>query len=458
MTSWGDNRIELYKPYHQGGQVKATRQVAVLGDAMFRPVDMAVDKQGSLYLTDWVDRSYNVHRKGRIWKLSFEPAVAPGITLPPSAEELAFKQVREPKSELEQLVRDRWTWLCSPKADNDKTKCVAAIKKALDSEDSDVRLVAIRWAAETGNKQFLPLIESQWNRSGLNSRMVAAIAASLSYLEMGRVESGGFDRLTYERLVAFVKDANKPADVRAHALRLVPPDAAQWTVPMLVELVTTEKGNLQKEAARHLAVLATNHAVAKEAAKSLLDDASLPERVKQDLQIAFGELEPSKQPQPTDVANTDVDAWMKQVGTGGDAQRGWRVFFDPAGAKCSSCHMHDGRGARVGPDLTTLGGTTDRRRVLESILHPSREIGPMYTTWKVLTTDGRTIVGIKLNGGGVGQSSRYLLADSTTVDVPLEQIDVQELSDVSIMPEGLAQRLTITELQDLLAYLTQPNE
>ncbi len=154
VTSWGDNRIELYQPYHQGSQVKATRKIAVLGDAMFRPVDMAVDKQGSLYVTDWVDRSYNVHRKGRIWKLTFEPTAAPEKTLPQSAEEIAVKQMREPKSELEQLVRDRWNWLCSPKADDDKSKCATAIKKALDSQDAAVRLVAIRWAAETATNSF----------------------------------------------------------------------------------------------------------------------------------------------------------------------------------------------------------------------------------------------------------------------------------------------------------------
>ena len=36
---------------------------------MFRPVGLAVAPDGSLYFSDWVDESYNVHRKGRIWRL-----------------------------------------------------------------------------------------------------------------------------------------------------------------------------------------------------------------------------------------------------------------------------------------------------------------------------------------------------------------------------------------------------
>jgi hypothetical protein len=82
----------------------------------------------------------------------------------------------------------------------------------------------------------------------------------------------------------------------------------------------------------------------------------------------------------------------------------------------------------------------------------------MYTTWKVLTKDDRVIVGLKLNGGGVGQSARYLLADSTTVDIPMQDIEEQEPSENSIMPGGLLQKLTMDEVRDLLAFLSSDPE
>ena len=45
----------------------------------FDPAGMAVAPDGSIYVTDWVDRSYPVHGKGRLWRLSRKPE-APPIT------------------------------------------------------------------------------------------------------------------------------------------------------------------------------------------------------------------------------------------------------------------------------------------------------------------------------------------------------------------------------------------
>jgi len=70
VTSWGDNRIERYTPQRNGAAtVTSVREDAIVGNSMFRPVDMAIAPDGSMYVTDWVDRSYNVHRKGRIWRI-----------------------------------------------------------------------------------------------------------------------------------------------------------------------------------------------------------------------------------------------------------------------------------------------------------------------------------------------------------------------------------------------------
>ncbi len=70
VTGWGDNRIERYVLRAHGATWKSATEVAVQGDASFRPVGIAVAPDGSMYITDWADRSYPVHGKGRLWRLS----------------------------------------------------------------------------------------------------------------------------------------------------------------------------------------------------------------------------------------------------------------------------------------------------------------------------------------------------------------------------------------------------
>ena len=49
-----------------GATCKARFAIAVQGDHLFRPVDFALASDGSLFFTDWVNRSYPVYGQGRI--------------------------------------------------------------------------------------------------------------------------------------------------------------------------------------------------------------------------------------------------------------------------------------------------------------------------------------------------------------------------------------------------------
>ena len=68
-TSWGDHRVDRFIPSEHGATVWAKMEPLVTGGADFRPVGIAVAPDGSLYVTDWVDKSYSVHGKGRIWHI-----------------------------------------------------------------------------------------------------------------------------------------------------------------------------------------------------------------------------------------------------------------------------------------------------------------------------------------------------------------------------------------------------
>jgi putative membrane-bound dehydrogenase-like protein len=69
VTSWGHNRLEVFTPEPNGAACRARSRIVVQGDQAFRPVDASPAPDGSLLITDWVDRSYPVHGRGRIWRL-----------------------------------------------------------------------------------------------------------------------------------------------------------------------------------------------------------------------------------------------------------------------------------------------------------------------------------------------------------------------------------------------------
>ena len=82
-TSWGDHRIDRFTLSNHGATVWAKMTPLVTGDDDFRPVSIAVAPDGSLFVSDWVDNSYSVHGKGRIWHIHAvankhsDPIVAP---------------------------------------------------------------------------------------------------------------------------------------------------------------------------------------------------------------------------------------------------------------------------------------------------------------------------------------------------------------------------------------------
>ena len=99
------------------------------------------------------------------------------------------------------------------------------------------------------------------------------------------------------------------------------------------------------------------------------------------------------QPDQTAILASDIDAWLAQLSGRADPAAGERVFFHAKGPGCYRCHQVEGRGSRAGPDLTTLSAGVDRRRLLESIVAPSKEIAPQFVPYTVARNDGTVFSG-----------------------------------------------------------------
>ncbi len=132
--------------------------------------------------------------------------------------------------------------------------------------------------------------------------------------------------------------------------------------------------------------------------------------------------------------------------------RGRRVFYHHQGPLCFKCHTVNGRGGNVGPDLSVIARTMNREKLLGSILEPSKEISPQFLTWTISTVDGKTHSGIIVTENGGGDVELGDVQGNVT-KIPRKDIEERTPSNVSVMPQGLHQRVTRAELGELLDYL-----
>ena len=153
------------------------------------------------------------------------------------------------------------------------------------------------------------------------------------------------------------------------------------------------------------------------------------------------------------IPRTSIPGWLAWKGRR-IPSAGERVFFHTKGPGCYRCHPVDGRGGRAGPDLSTLATTTDRRRLVESIVAPSREIAPQFVPWSVARTDGTIFTGILLEQSPEGV---LVFADSQgqRIAVKSDEIAERKPQTTSIMPDDLVTTMTIQEFRDLVAFLSR---
>jgi putative membrane-bound dehydrogenase-like protein len=67
VPAWADHRLERYVLKPRGASFGADRKPFIQGGKEFRPSGMSVAPDGSLFVSDWVSRSYELHGKGAVW-------------------------------------------------------------------------------------------------------------------------------------------------------------------------------------------------------------------------------------------------------------------------------------------------------------------------------------------------------------------------------------------------------
>lgn len=135
---------------------------------------------------------------------------------------------------------------------------------------------------------------------------------------------------------------------------------------------------------------------------------------------------------------------------GGNAGEGKTIFFGRAAASCRRCHVVNGDGAAVGPDLSAIGKDKDRRYLLESIIEPNKAIAKGFATRVLVLADGRIVSGIVKKE----TEDEVTLVKPTGEQVVVAKDDIDDEADgLSGMPADLYKSLSRSEIRDLVAYL-----
>jgi putative heme-binding domain-containing protein len=155
---------------------------------------------------------------------------------------------------------------------------------------------------------------------------------------------------------------------------------------------------------------------------------------------------------------TELDALVAFIRSGfdinatpftvGDPGRG-KAVYDGKGA-CATCHRVAGTGARTAPDLSEIGAMRQPAAIQRSLLDPSRGMMPINRPVRIVTRDGRTLRGRRVNE----DTATVQLIDERERLVSLSKSDIREfeLGTASNMP-SVAGTLTGEDVADLLGYL-----
>jgi cytochrome c oxidase cbb3-type subunit 3 len=152
----------------------------------------------------------------------------------------------------------------------------------------------------------------------------------------------------------------------------------------------------------------------------------------------------------------------KSQAVAGDPAKGKTIFWETAG--CSTCHMVQGRGGVLGPDLSRVGEARSPEYLIDSIRQPSKELSTgmldpnnhyglplVYDTVTVVTADGQKIVGVAKNEDTF---SLQLIGTNQPLQLFLKK-NLREVTHErkSLMPAYSEDMLKPAQLQDLVAYL-----
>jgi len=131
----------------------------------------------------------------------------------------------------------------------------------------------------------------------------------------------------------------------------------------------------------------------------------------------------------------------------GDPARGEVLYFGKA--KCSDCHMVNGKGGFIGSDLSFYGADVRPEQIRAIILDPDKNLPPQKKATTVVTLTGQKLTGMLKVNDNFSLSLQTL--DGTFHFLPRSELAQIDIGSRSLMPA--ASTLSGKEVDDLVSYL-----
>ena len=311
IPSWSNHAIEYFPLRRNGAGYKSERVEVITGSEAFRPVGMAVGPTGDFFITDWVFSSYELHKRGRLWRTGDRsivqlvsstgrtdqcrsgnsPAIARRARSKPDLKTL-FEMARgqdpyladaaltamarassvwTPETLLKMPTQDRlWALVALRRTDLKEEKWVQALS---DDKNPAIRFEVLRWIADGVLTNFTSDVEKLLQSSDIDYDLFEAALATWNTLR-GNPGAGVTDPdVLAERLL----DPATPSKIKSYALRLAPANHKKIDAALLRKLYDSGDRDLQVE------VIRTLGATKSDAARDLLLAAALAQELTIDM-------------------------------------------------------------------------------------------------------------------------------------------------------------------------------
>ena len=133
----------------------------------------------------------------------------------------------------------------------------------------------------------------------------------------------------------------------------------------------------------------------------------------------------------------------------GNPKGGEALFF--GGARCSECHMVNGKGGFIGSDLSLYGADESVGQILSEFLEPEKNLPPQKKATTVVTHTGQKFTGMLKVDDNFSVSIQTIDGDFHFFQK--SQLTHIDLGSHSMMPVNYRSMLNNEQISDLVSYL-----